>query len=64
MKSDYALSTKPWKKKLIHPIMIIWGTIITIWVFIPDIMPSKAAGSDIGLGGVDGASLLGGPSFR
>ena len=27
-------------------------------------MPSMAAGSDIGLGGVDGASLLGGPSFR
>jgi hypothetical protein len=60
----HALNTKPWKKKLIHPMMIICGTIITIWVFIPDIMPSIAAGSVKGFGVVAGASPLGGPSFR
>jgi len=59
-----SLNTKPWKKKLIHPIITICGTIITICVFIPAIMPSMAAGSVIGFGGADGASLFGGPSLR
>jgi hypothetical protein len=37
---------------------------MTIWVFMPAIMPSIAAGSDRGLGADDGVSALGGPSFR
>jgi len=44
--------------------MIICGTIITIWVFMPAIIPSIAAGSVRGLGGAVGASLFGGPSLR
>ena len=52
------LNTKPWKKKLIQPMM-------TICVFIPAIIPSMAAGSDKGLGAAGGASpFFGGPSLR
>ena len=58
------LRTKPWKKKLIHPMITIWGTIMTICVFMPDIIPSMAAGSASGFGGVDGVSPFGGPSFK
>lgn len=59
------LRTKPWKKKLIHPMMTICGTIITICVFMPAIIPSIAAGSERGFGAAGAASpFLGGPSFR
>lgn len=59
------LNTKPWKKKLIQPMMTICGTIMTICVFIPAIIPSMAAGSDKGLGAAGGASpFFGGPSLR
>ena len=59
------LRTKPWKKKLIQPMMTICGTIITICVFIPAIIPSIAAGAVSGLGGaLEDASPFGGPSFR
>ena len=62
---EYSLRTKPWKKKLIQPMMTICGTIMTICVFIPAIMPSMALGSVSGLGGaLAGASALGGPSLR
>ena len=62
---EHSLRTKPWKKKLIHPIISIWGTIMTICVFIPAIIPSIALGSDNGFGAVGGASpSLSGPSFR
>ena len=45
--------------------MTIWGTIMTICVFMPAIIPSIAAGSVRGLGGAEGASpFFGGPSFR
>ena len=44
--------------------MTICGTIITICVFVPAIMPSMAAGSVMGFGGALGASPLGGPSLR
>lgn len=60
-----SLRTKPWKKKLIQPMMTICGTIITICVFMPAIMPSIAAGSVSGFGGAPaGASAFGGPSLR
>ena len=60
-----SLSTKPWKKKLIQPMMTIWGTIITICVFIWPIIPSMAAGSVSGFGGaLAGASPFEGPSLR
>ena len=63
--NDHALSTNPWKKKLIQPMMTICGTIITICVFMPAIIPSMAAGSVSGFGGVlASASPLGGPSLR
>lgn len=62
-KSD-ALNTKPWKKKLIHPMMTICGTIMTICVFMPAIIPSMAFGSVSGFGGVAFSSPLGGPSLR
>ena len=37
---------------------------MTICVFMPDIMPSIAAGSLMGFGGVEGLSPFGGPSLR
>jgi len=52
------LKTKPWKKKLIHPMRTICGTIITACVFIPAIIPSMAAGSERGFGGGEGVSLV------
>src|SRR6267142_712350 len=58
------LKTNPSKKKLIHPITIIWGTIMTICVRIPAIIPSMAAGSESGLGGAGVSPCFGGPSFR
>lgn len=60
---EHALRMKPWKKKFIHPMMTICGTIITICVFMPAIIPSIAAGS-IGFGGAACASPFGGPSLR
>jgi hypothetical protein len=63
--AGHSLSTKPWKKKLIQPMMTIWGTIMTICVFIPAIIPSIAPGSDKIFGAAGGASpCLRGPSFR
>ena len=61
-----SLRTKPWKKKLIQPMMTICGTIITICVFIWPIMPSMAAGSVSGFGGALCCcpSPFGGPSLR
>ena len=50
---------------MIHPMMTICGTIITICVFMPAIMPSIAAGSVSGFGGaLCGVSAFGGPSLR
>lgn len=43
---------------------IICGTIITICVLIPAIIPSMAAGSESGLGGDCVSPCLGGPSFK
>lgn len=46
--------------------MTICGTIITICVFMPDIIVSICAGSERGFGGAEGASApaFGGPSLR
>src|SRR5947209_2424941 len=44
-------TTKPLKNALIHPMIKVCGTIIAIFPFIMFIIPSIAAGSDIGLGG-------------
>ena len=44
--------------------MTICGTIITICVFIPAIIPSIAAGSEKGFGVDEVESPLGGPSLR
>lgn len=44
--------------------MTICGTIITICVFIPAIIPSMAAGSEKGFDADKAVSLLGGPSLR
>lgn len=65
----YSLSTNPWKKKLIHPMMIICGTIITICFFIPSIIPSIALGSVSGFPAARAGALSfergsGGPSLR
>jgi hypothetical protein len=59
-----ALRTNPWKKKLIQPIITICGTIMTICVFIPAIIPSMAAGSVRGLRADEAESPFGGPSLR
>ena len=58
------LKMKPSKKKFIHPITIICGTIMTICVRIPAIIPSMAAGSESGLGGAGVSPCFGGPSFK
>jgi hypothetical protein len=58
------LKTNPSKKKLIQPITIICGTIMTICVRIPAIIPSMAAGSESGLGGTGVSPCFGGPSLR
>lgn len=59
-----ALKTKPEKKKLIHPMSTICGTIITACVFIPAIIPSMAPGSVRGFGGRLASSLAEDPSFK
>src|ERR1700709_635104 len=46
-----SLITKPEKNALIQPIMSVCGTIMAMLPFIMPIIPSIAAGSDIGLGG-------------
>ena len=45
-----SLITNPLKNALIQPIIKVCGMIIVIFPFIIPIMPSIAAGSDIGLG--------------
>lgn len=53
--------TNPLKKYVIQPIMTICGTIIAMLRFMPSIMTSICAGSDIGFGGVSGSpSAFGG----
>ncbi len=60
----HVLTTNPSKKKFIHPMTIICGTIMTICVLIPAIIPSIAAGSERGFGGTGFSPCFGGPSFR
>lgn len=49
-KELHLLITNPEKKALIQPIISVCGIIIAMFPFIIPIMPSMAAGSDIGFG--------------